>query len=246
MNSFEKEQDAPEMETLANLAENLVYRLPGCTDLMVRKTIGEVYRDFCRRSCCIRTLRRLFIEHNRNEYPVGSSCGGSCSVTDVRYMGRKLELGRDYTVSGFSSPTVRFADWIVACSCHPHHGPLNEPKEPVPNEHFTKPEDHPFGERHHGHDCRKPPVDIIVVEVPPIGCETAPLGFIGRYGDAICSGVLYRLMSMSGRAWSDQQQAQAEYSRYESGVTEARLNYHTGSESGSCDQGYGFDASDII
>ena len=38
-NSFQQEQEPPEFETVAELAENLVYRLPGCTDLMIRKAV---------------------------------------------------------------------------------------------------------------------------------------------------------------------------------------------------------------
>ena len=47
-NSFQQEQDPPEFEKVSELAENLVYRLPGCTDLMIRKAIRSVFRDFCR------------------------------------------------------------------------------------------------------------------------------------------------------------------------------------------------------
>lgn len=69
------------------------------------------------------------------------------------------------------------------------------------------------------------------LEVPRLGEEIAPSWFIRKYGDAIVSGVLMNLMRMSGKAWSDPQQAAVEAIAYENALTENRMRYY-GNDSG--------------
>ena len=61
-NSFQGEAGQPELASVSELAENLVYRLPGCADIAVRKTIREVYREFCRETQCLTAERRIPME----------------------------------------------------------------------------------------------------------------------------------------------------------------------------------------
>ena len=215
-NSFETESDALETETLAGLAENIVYRLPGCTDLMVRKALQDVYRDFCRRSCCLRTARHFHLSPKCRHYPVSASNDAFAvdSVVQVTLGRRVLEQEADYRIKGVGrnlcvelTGRVYVPDYEVAC-----------------------PED----------------VHVDVVEVPRLGAEYVTDGFVEKYGDAIVSGVLSRLMSMTGRAWTDVAQAAIERQIYESAVGEARLNYYVGSASGNGDAGFGIDTSDLI
>ena len=82
-NSFETEWETLEYETLSSLAENLVFRLPGCTDVMIRKTIASVYRDFCKRTCCFTTRQKITLENGVREYPlyaIISDCIVDCVV----------------------------------------------------------------------------------------------------------------------------------------------------------------------
>lgn len=82
---FDNVTETPEFGTLAKLAENLVYRLPGCSDLMILKTLREVYRDFVRRSCCLRTTRRILLEEGVRMYPVEPVYGQEVdTIVDVR------------------------------------------------------------------------------------------------------------------------------------------------------------------
>lgn len=73
-------------------------------------------------------------------------------------------------------------------------------------------------------ETRKMVVECL--EVPRLGEERAPSWFIRKYGDAIVSGVLMNLMRMSGKAWSDPQQAAVEAIVYENALTENRMRYY--------------------
>lgn len=64
------------------------------------------------------------------------------------------------------------------------------------------------------------------LEVPRLGEERVPSWVVRKYGDAIVSGVLMNLMRMSGKAWSDPQQAAVEAIAYENALTENRMRYY--------------------
>lgn len=99
-NFFETDWEEPELDTLASLAQHLVYRLPECDDTVVRLTLREVYRDFCRRSCCLR-VRRRFEWMPHGEYFVAPMFGGEVMrITEVCDGRHRLREGRDYTASG--------------------------------------------------------------------------------------------------------------------------------------------------
>ena len=61
------------------------------------------------------------------------------------------------------------------------------------------------------------------MEIPHIGEERAPKAFLQRYGDAIIDGALARLFSMSGKAWTDAEQARQHAVAYSNALSEARL-----------------------
>lgn len=107
MNVFESEWESPEYETLAALAGELVFRLPGCTDVMIRKTIASVYRDFCKRTCVLRTVQRIELEHCTRHYPLGATLRDCVieAVTAVEIEGRRLE-STDYACPGFDCISV--------------------------------------------------------------------------------------------------------------------------------------------
>ena len=100
-NSFQQEQETPELEMLSELAENLVFRLRGCDDVMIRKTLQEVYREFCRETKCLTSDRIIEVEPGRLDYPLAPAFGGV--VTDVRRAAigtQRLNPGFDYSTHG--------------------------------------------------------------------------------------------------------------------------------------------------
>lgn len=229
-NSFENEQTKPEFETIANLAEDLILRLPGCTDVMVRKTLQATYREFARHSCVFHTVRRLPI--------VGNECcfGPTLpdmyvdAVTDVRIGNRKLVLKHEYDIVGNGK--------IVILGCPNYDmGDGDEALKFIVDAADIQPEFKRFGVPH---------LHVTCVEVPKSGSETAPSWFLEKYGEAIVSGVLWKLMSMTGKAWSDPAQAAVEKVNYDNFMNEARVNYANGSQYGSGDAGRAVDTSVII
>jgi len=184
-NSFHEERETPEYGNLAAIADDIMIRLPGCTDEMVRRSIASVYRDFCKRSCCIKTRRTLVFaagERKKSISPKTGDCIVDC-VVSVRMSGHELSAENMWRFDNFS---------IV----------LEDRMVPV--------------------DGSVVVLDVECVEIPRLGSEIAPSWLIQRFGDAIASGVLARLMAMTGKAWSDAQQAAIEMRAYENALTETR------------------------
>lgn len=207
-NSFESEIEEPEMDALSSLAENLVYLLPGCADVMVRKTLQEVYRDFCRRSCCL-CGRRHFVLSSEGTVSVAPMFGGLLDcISEVRYNGRVLGY-MDYTTMG---TRINFRDALV----------------PEPD----------------CDDSQLPEIDVTFVEMPKMNSECVPCWFVQRHGESVCAGVLARLMAMTGKAWSDPQQAAENRVRYENAVCEARMRYYD--RTGNGDLGWAVNPDGLV
>lgn len=99
-NSFEIEHETIEFENLANLAENLVYRLRGCPDLTIRKTIQSIYGDFCRRACALVGHAKYKVTKPLSKIPL-CAVYDECFVDTVKsviYNGRTMIQGRHYYV----------------------------------------------------------------------------------------------------------------------------------------------------
>jgi hypothetical protein len=195
-NSFNTELETPELESLSSLAQHLVYRLPGCDDEMIRLTLREVYRDFCRRACCLRVRRRFSEPICRIPIVYG---GTILQVTEVRDGSHILHSPYEYRYNGEIISIPRLRDGCV---------------------------------------------EVSWIEIPSLSSENAPKWLIDKYGDALCSGVLGRLYSMSGKAWSDPQMAVIEGQRYEAVVNQVCAQLY--SVDGSGKLGSVYDTSDLI
>ena len=108
-NSFQKEWDSPEISTIAELAANLVYRLPGCDDVMIRFTLREAYGEFCRLSNALVTVREIPLEAGETLYPLSNMIPDG-RVECVRKVstayGQMLCEGLDYRISTGVPPAL--------------------------------------------------------------------------------------------------------------------------------------------
>lgn len=221
-NSFQQEQEAPELEMISELAENLVFRLPRCEEVMIRKTIQEVFREFCRETKCLTAECMIDIEPGRCDYPLFPVFGGV--VTNVRAVAigpQLLKQGWDYSTHGATPLVLHFSPRWVPCLPPQNPAGMILPVA-VPGE---NPPDVPLAQAHiHTESvCAR----IVQEEMPSMNSEKAPRGFIELYGEAICSGVMARLCSMSGRSWSDPQIAAIERVNYENAKSEERMKRET-------------------
>lgn len=107
-NSFQSERDTPEYATIAELAENLVIRLPGCDDEIIRRSLREAYVEFCRVANALVTTREIALEANETDYPVVNmvpDCRVEC-VRAVFMRGHALREGVDYSISAGIPPVM--------------------------------------------------------------------------------------------------------------------------------------------
>lgn len=187
-NSFDEEREPLEIESVAQLANHIVWRLPGCTDEAVRRALQSSYSDFCRGSCALTATRHVEVgphEHvcELRVTPSRADRFVDC-VKSVVCSGRELTQGREYSI----------CDGRIVL------------RHPYKRCHFV----------------------ITTVEQPIDGSESAPSWFLKKYGTAVESGALARLMSMTGKAWSDPAQAKAEAVTFNDYMTQAKLAYYRG------------------
>lgn len=89
MGFFETEWERPEFESVPELAQNAVYLLRDCEDLLVRKALQEAYRDFCKRSAALRTWRKTEVGVDDRHFVVAPVLSGEIDcVTRVMLEGR--------------------------------------------------------------------------------------------------------------------------------------------------------------
>ena len=219
-NSFQTEWEAPELESLATLAENLVYRLPGCDDTLVRKTLQEVAREFVADTQCLTSRQRLTLDEGGMCYPVSCFGGKVAEVREVWKFTRRLRKGVDWNWPVGSG--LRIAPHLL-----PRVGDCPDSLAPSGVNHIDArrytPRTNVVGSSSSDVRCDIGQFFAVVVEHLPLFFERLPKAFLNMHGDAICSGVLSRLFSMSGRRWSDPQQAAQELARYDNAKSELRM-----------------------
>lgn len=205
MTGFETEYDQPDFYSLAELANGMVYKLPGCSDMMIRASIIETYREFCQQTLCLRSY--YCCDTDRLCIPVPVRYGGIVdSVTCVKVNGNILTQHRDYMIKNGESPSVILRDFFKV---------NDEAAKKFPE----------FADKEKNH------VEIYSVEIPKIGEEKAPSWFYHKYSDAIISGALSNLFAMQGRPWSDPVQSQKELIKYSNHLSTSRARTADGENS---------------
>lgn len=198
-NALEENAVAANLRNLGSLADDMVYRLPGCDDVMVRKTLQAACRDFCERTSALRFRIPAEFEVDRRSYPVVAPC--DCHVKTVRDV--QFFRGWSETVDGNEVIRLTFlpADrkWRV---------------DPGPNIVFTGAITEEFLLTRTGFIAE---VDC----VPSMNSEDLPEPFVDQFGEAIVAGALSRLYAMQNRPWTDAAQAASEKITFERAINEA-------------------------
>lgn len=220
MGDFTTEWELPEFDSVPSLAEDMVYLLPGCDSVLIRKTLQATYRDFCRRSAALRTWRQVEAEPHVRMCPVVPVLSGEIDCVTRVLFGHSRREVHDWRVAGdppmLELPRVceRYlldeSPGVVWVQDKPNVGAL-----PVVVD---------DGE----HRIVRVHLWVEAVEVPHLNEERAPKAFLRRYGDAIVDGALARLFSMSNRSWTDGEQARQHGIAYANALSEARLRSNAG------------------
>lgn len=220
MGDFTTEWERPEFDSVPSLAEDMVYLLPGCDSVLIRKTLQATYRDFCRRSAALRTWRQVEAEPHVRMCPVVPVLSGEIDCVTRVLFGHSRREVHDWRVAGdppmLELPRVceRYlldeSPGVVWVQDKPNVGAL--------------PVEVDDGDRR----IVRVHLWVEAVEIPHIGEERAPKAFLRRYGDAIVDGALARLFSMSNRSWTDGEQARQHGIAYANALSEARLRSNAG------------------
>lgn len=225
MNEFHSEIEDSEIASVADLAEQVVYRLGGCDTVTVRKTLQSAYADFARATKCFTTWYEFRTNGHDLVYRVSATLPKMYvdSICAVWLDGRRLVFPVQYKTSVlYGQPTIILRDSTVGGMASSRYA-LDRPNgDSVLTAIHRRVERMSF-EPH--------TVRVRLVEMPKIGSECAPSWFLDKYGEAVVSGALIRLLGMANKPWSDPQQAQAELVRYENFTTSARID--SASEDGS-------------
>lgn len=238
MGDFTTEWERPEFDSVPSLAEDMVYLLPGCDSVLIRKMLQATYRDFCRRSAALRTWRRVEAEPHVRMCPVVPVLSGVIDCVTRVLFGHSRREVRDWRVVG-DPPMLELpctlrqylideTPGVVWVQDKPNVGAL-----PVVVEH---------GERH----VVRCHLWVEAVEIPHIGEERAPREFLQRYGDALVDGALARLFSMTGRPWTDVEQARQRGVAYSNALSEARLRSQCGGGAANAGGGFALDMGSMV
>ena len=189
--------------SIADLGEKMLYRIPGCSDEEVRRTLQTAYSDFCRLSLCYRNTQTIDMEAGETMYPIAAYTPDCFvdSVTDVRIDGRALTVGRDCFLTPGTAVILTIDSRFV-------------PDKPTETQLAARPELSNF---------KMPKLYVSTIELPKLNAERAPRWFFDKYGEAVVSGALVKLFGMANKPWTDGVQAQHELVRWENYLTDARI-----------------------
>ena len=215
MSEYNSEIEEIEIASIGELAEQMVYRLSGCDPTMVRKQLQVAFADFARVTRCFTTERVIETKDGVVEYPIMPTLPQMYvdTISAVWIDNRRLTCPEQYrAVISHGRPTVVLTDSNIG----------------TPNYLFERPDGSTtnmatrFAVESRGFEPQK--LRVRLIEQPKIGSEVAPRWFYDKYGEAVVAGAFVRLFNMTGKAWSDAAQGQAELLRYENFTTNARLD----------------------
>lgn len=177
--------------TLTNLMENMIYRLPGCTELMIRKELQHTLIEFCEITGSLVLRIPIDYKEGANSYLV--------STPSVNYTIRQIN-----SFSTTWGNYKRSTDFAIYKESDKYYVSFN-----------VKPNSNDLLEN------MRPQYVLECVCVPTINAENVPEDFLKRFSSALVSGTMARLMSMSGKAWSDVSQAAIKNIEYQNALNDA-------------------------
>lgn len=180
--------------TLTNLMENMIYRLPGCTELMIRKELQHTLIEFCEITGALVLRIPINYKEGTNSYLV--------TTPSVNYVIRQVN-----SYSTTWGNTKNSTDFAIYKELDKYYVSFN-----------VKPNANDLLENTH------PQYVVECVCVPTINAENVPEEFLKRFSSALIAGTMARLMSMSGKAWSDIAHANIRNIEYQNALNDACID----------------------
>ena len=183
--------------SVRDLAGDLVYQLPGCPDLAIRKELSRAWRDFAARTSCWRGASAISLAEGVRSYPVPAPFGGTVASVD----------GVALLCSDNGAP------------CGPHI--LLNPRRWAwrQEEGLVSLAEAPDA----GMVAETPFLEVRATYLPLRDSEDAPRWVLDKYGPALAAGALWRLASLEGRAWANATLAARAFSEWKDALSEASV-----------------------
>ena len=85
--------DPVENKNLGSLADDIIYRVPGCSDLMVRKLLQATWRDFAERACVMKHDFAAALVAGQKDYAldIGTSSNPGADYAARDYFIKRIE-----------------------------------------------------------------------------------------------------------------------------------------------------------
>lgn len=209
-NPFNEEAEGIEIKHLGDLAGEMVYRLPGCSALMIRKELQQSWYEFASRTGILRFPMKMALVEGKRKYGLTAPCPAAIS-----------------RVSGFML-AMEDADGV-----HPHRYEWAWHRIGYANngEHATVLLDFNIDADFLKTDNRL----LCKLECRPlVATEDIPAPMYARWGHAIVAGAMAHLCALNtnkynyqvagNRPWADPALAQQSQIEFENAINEASLD----------------------
>lgn len=184
------------MMNLSALAEQCIYRLPGCSDLMLRMEMQKTIVEVCEMTPAMVFPVTFEVQPLVTKYYIPIAIEFvACHIDSVE---------TNHPGESRISPDDIIVKW-----------------DPVPHivlkRAFTKEE---LNIIENGEKREPFEITVNVCATPTLGCDDYPESFLRRWQSTIIAGTLARLLMMTGKAWSDPTCAAIEANSYQNGLND--------------------------
>ena len=183
---------------LSVLAEQCVYRLPGCSDLMLRKELQKVIVEMCERTSAMSFTVSFEVKPNETRYYIAIPCDlVHCRIESVTSSDPKgYSINNDNVSVEWEPYPCLILDRAFADNELSSEHPLE--------------------------------VTVVINAMPALGNDDYPESFLKRWQSTIISGTLANLFMMTGKPWTDVACGAIEANAYNNGLNDIAIRRITG------------------
>lgn len=180
-------------EALRALVEDIVYQMPSCPDISIRKELQRAWRDFADRTSCWKATPKVALAAGDDLYAIPTPYGATVKTVDFTAF-----IAPEGGFRPFRPREVRpdgGGNWLVRLQV-------------VPDGAFV---------------AKWPDMEIRITLLPWRNDEDAPQWVVEKYGPALAAGAIWRLASQEGKPWSNAALAEQSLSDWRDALNEASI-----------------------